>query len=246
MKKWFVSTIVICIIVNCSSVSAKSDKEILFRDIPWGSSYEEVKKVMGEYEFREKGREDTETDYVEQLLTDIYPQGFNSDVFTNEGGYGAYAYTKDKIDVAGYTSESTCFLFSRNANEDGTITWDNMENLSLYGAYYRIEPVSLESATEDLMEKLSSLYGEPDKYIDDSLEYGYSEDYIYYWYGADDTVVSLASHSYGDEAKPYTYIHISYATYKGDEWLHTADDLITQMKQADEAKSYGTGNTNGL
>lgn len=78
-------------------------------------------------------------------------------------------------------------LYFARTVHDETIT-ENREYTSLYGGSYDFEEIqNLSSMSDDIRNKLSSIYGEVD-HVEESTGWAGSKFTYYYWYGANDTV----------------------------------------------------------
>lgn len=222
-------------IVN-NTQKQSTDKEILFRDVPWGTNFDETQKLLPEFDLYGSTMEGLNAIGTKEVLTGKMYNS-NSD-YDGEISYYAMPLISPDIDVAGYPVY--CFyLYYTYSTENGFSLTD--DNTVLYGAEYEFEePQDLEAMYSDLTNKLSEIYGEPsDSY--DTANYLVSGTYTC-WYGANDTVVALQSYDYGEQ----TSIYISYAWLKGDELLQKANSALSTNKGNSEAEIYGNGSTNGL
>ena len=137
------------------------------------------------------------------------------------------------------------FYYSYSINENKIDFDDN--NTLLYGAQYEFEPQDIGSMYSDLFEKLSSVYGNPDKTENDTTQWGIKNTYTW-WYGANNTALVLRASDlsdYDDDLET-NKIYISYVWQKGDELLKASDDTLSQMQMDSETEIYGNGSTNGL
>ena len=173
--------------------------------------------------------------------------GSSDDSNVYDGKICLYAQPLDiaDVDVAGYSTPYLNFYYSYNINEN-KIDFDDSNTL-LYGAQYEFEPQDIDSMYSDLFEKLSSVYGDPDKTESDTTQWGIKNTYTW-WYGANNTALVLRASDlsdYDDDLETNN-IYISYVWQKGDELLKTADDTLSQMQMDGETEIYGNGSTNGL
>lgn len=219
-----------------------SEKEIVFRDIPWGTNYETVEQTYGEMNWLAIYGEDFVAPSVDSVLLDNDYAGID---FENKDINIVASALNGEAEVAGYTTTNIDLYFSYNV-EDGKILKTEADT-SLYGAKYTIEPSDLESATADLIEKLSSLYEEPYKNSTDSDMFGNIMEYTY-WKGANNTELVLKSQDASDdESGMYNdKITISYAWRNGDNLLQEASDAIATEKGSDESSIYGNQSVDGL
>lgn len=240
-KRLFLFTTMFTIAV-CSSTMAKEDeKEILFRDIPWGTSYTEVDSILSDLDIWNLSGEAFQTKSIEDIILGDY-QGIDfeySDINIIANAMNG------KIDVAGYTTDSVELYFAYVPN-DGVLNKTEEES-ALYGAQYVFLPRNLKEMSDDLISKLSSLYGEPEDTFNDTdfldLKYTYT-----YWKGANDTEVVLKTQDSSEDTTDLydDEIVISYVWLKGDGLLQTASDTLAGTANANESAVYGNDLTNGL
>lgn len=240
-KMFFISVLTASLFVT-TPVFAETDKEILFRDIPWGTSFTDVQNILSDFDWYGMSHEHMKRYPVQEVLTD---DDGDTDVFINGGiNIISVPFSTKETDVAGYTTSDINLYFAYTP--DGVFSKEDSQT-ELYGAKYEFEPQNLQSMYDDIKSKLTSLYGDPDDVTNDKSWTGVKNTYTW-WHGANDTVVVLAkSDSSGDIADLYDdELWISYAWEKGDELLKAADDAINQSNSDAEASAYGNGSTNGL
>ena len=243
MKRKFVMVLALTsIFSSVTPVFAKTDKEILFRDIPWGTSFSDTKDL-----FPDQCLFGMQLDGINAMSTKEILTGMSDDSNVYDGKICLYAQPLDiaDVDVAGYSTPYLNFYYSYSINEN-KIDFDDSNTL-LYGAQYEFEPQDIDSMYSDLLEKLSSVYGNPDKTESDTTQWGIKNIYTW-WYGANNTSLVLRASDLSDydDDLENNKIYISYAWQKGDELLKTADDTISQSNSDTEASVYGNGSTNGL
>lgn len=244
MKKLLLITMLIICLSLTVTVFAKTDNEILFREIPWGSSYSEVEQLLPDFDWYPMSFEYMRHYPVCEVLTDS-TSGFDDD-FTYGGiNITAQPFSNKETEVAGYTT-SDIELYFAFTSVNGVENQD-YNDTAFYGARYSFEPANLQGMTDDLTEKLSSLYGEPDDTKKDTDLWG-NKTTIIYWYGANDTVVTLRSvNSENDSTGLYNdELFIAYAWEKGDELLKDIDNKMKESASTGESANFGNGNTNGL
>lgn len=229
------------IVISVVPVMAETDKEILFREIPWGTSYADVDALHPEFGLWNLSGDMYVSPSVDAVLVDNHYAGIDFE-------YGDINIVGNvmngEIEVAGYTTSEMELYFAYVA-QDGVLS-KTEENSSLYGAKYKFEAMDLASMSTDLISKLSSLYGEPEKDTED-LDYSGNKYTYTYWYGANDTELVLKTQDAEEDNELYSdEVVISYAWRKGDEILQTASDTLKAEAQGVEAGVYGNGDTNGL
>jgi hypothetical protein len=238
MKKelFFISALAISLSI-ATPVFAQTDKEITFRDIPWGTNFNDTCKLLPEFDLFGNTQEGLSAVSTNDVL--------KGKMYGDYEGYdGAVCFhaippVSPDIDVAGYPIYNMYLYYTYSTENDFSLSDDNT---ILYGAQYEFEePQDLESMYSDLIDKLSKTYGEPDDTYDNATDYLAKGRYTC-WYGANDTAVALQSYDYGDESSVY----ISYAWLKGDELLGKANAAFSDSEKSSEAEIYGNGSTNGL
>ena len=235
MKRLVLPLMLLSLVSMSLTAHAEVEEEILFREIPWGTSFTEVKdNIIPELDW-----DSMHGDWMRVLtLNDIIADKSESMDFKNND-LCLDAYTIGEIDVAGYTVSQTSMYYAF-VPVGGSVTHEDSDT-ALYAAEYDIEPVDLDLAFADLFNKLVSVYGEPDA----SKQYEIFNEYpnvLYYWYGSNDTMVVLKRSPYKDD----NHIHIFYAWENGDKLLHEADDVVSGIKADEESSIYGNDNTDGL
>ena len=210
---------VLATMLSVCTVSADYDKEITFRDIPWGSDYETVEKELHSFILMDY------TDFQMPYTDDII--GINLGSTENEGTgiYCIFADMDDNFVVAGHKVEYAYLYFA------------DKDNPYFYGAKYCFEFEDYEGTGQDLLEKLSDIYG--DEYTD-YVTNQFSDEKSYVWNGANNTACSI---SLGDS---FETIEVSYVCKDGDEILEKLDSSKTQKKLDDENAIFGNGDNSGL
>lgn len=216
--------------------------EIVFREIPWGTSFPEVDSSLASWDLWNISGEGYKTCSVDDILIGDY-EGID---FEYSGINIISSAFKGEQDVAGYKTSDIDLYFVFLPNENGYLTYDEKDT-ALYGVQYMFEPVDLEDMYNDLTEKLTSLYGEPDKVTYDTdwldIQYTYT-----YWYGANNTELVLRSqNSENDTTDLYEdEIYITYAWREGDNLLKNASDAVKKEKRDKEKEAQGNSDVNGL
>lgn len=217
-----------------------TDKEILFRDIPWGTNYTDVDNLLGEFNLLEIAGEDYQTKSIDDI---IYGDYSGIDFKYNDINIIGSSLTSD-IDVAGYTPEQI-HVYLAYIPVNGKITHEDKDS-SLYGAQYEFTPVNIDQMETDLIEKLSSVYGDPDEQKTDSDFFENKSSYTF-WHGANDTELVLrALKTDPDSDFDDDTIYISYIWEKGDDLLQEANDILAKEANDKETSISGNGSTNGL
>lgn len=238
--------IAVIVLSACVSVPALAHtEEILFRDIPWGSSYATVQQLLPDYDWYDMSFDYMRTYCVEEVLTDKqYGDGV---VDFKNGGINMIArpFSDYEAKVAGYTT-SDFNLYFAYVPIDGVLTKSD-EDTAFYGARYDFAPQNLQEMKDDLTEKLTSLYEKPYEVTSTTDFLGIKTTYIR-WSGLNNTYVVLRSEdASGCESDIFDdSLSIAYAWGEGDNLLAAADNAISDSVSNAEAENYGNGNTNGL
>ncbi len=205
--------------------------EITFRDLHWGDSYTTVQDKY-------------------QKISNGYSSAYPEPAYVWAGGSKKYKYENGNLTtscscysdytVAGYDA-SLNFLFAYTVTDP---IKRELENTMLIGAQYNISSLSdPDGVANDLIEKLSSVYGDYSNTSTGSTLGGYSL-YYYYWTGANDTFIILKEMNGGKaDANSVT---ISYGWNGSDDYINAFDSAVSAETAADEATRFGDGNTDGL
>ncbi|MBR6187052.1 MAG: hypothetical protein IKQ41_12440 [Clostridia bacterium] len=186
MKKIACLLLTLILLVSCCAAFAEEtasgayEKPILFRGIPWGSTWEEAQKYLPE------GIEYSLSAICRMSRVDSYMQ-FNDKLYNDEQ-LGRYYYASDSkklngMKVAGYALSGLYLYFAGTSDDSGYLAMDETHGALLY-AEYRINAHNYDAVFKDLLDKLTSLYGDADVTNDKGTQY--------LWYGADGTMASLA------------------------------------------------------
>ena len=195
-------------LVICSSVTADpADEMILFRNTPWGITYEDSKEL---FDLIEPAYGWNET-FASRFL------GLSNSRSGKDhlGIYQFGALSNEK--VAGYNISQIQLFYAYSVDQDGFRDTEK-ESAKLCIAGYVIDEKDTQTETirEDLKNKLSLRYGD----VDDSNE----TEHYYVWYGAEGTKVSLwAQHSWGGSNRK---IYINYSYTGCEELLDAAEKAI--------------------
>lgn len=242
MKKIALVTL-LCFAIS-TSVLAQTDQEILFRDIPWGTSCSDVKNQYLPISYFDIAGEAFVTCSVNEIIYGS-ANGINfenNDINIVSHGSG-YDFT-----VAGYTPDEICLYYSYLV-KDGKIS-KSEDDSALYGAEYQFKPQNTAEFTSDLTEKITSIYGEPDSKESDSPLFVHYDYKYTTWNGANNTKVVLKTII--DKSDEDSMLHMSdkvfiiYVWEGGDSLLQEANDAISNELKEIEASNYKNGNTDGL
>lgn len=244
MKRAFVVVLASTLLtgLGCNiSLASEGEKEITFRDIPWGTAFPAVDEQLGSWELWNMNDELLKTYSADDILLGDYKgidfeySGMNiiSNAFNGEQS------------VAGYTTSGIKLYFAF-LPVDGYLTYDESDT-ALYGAQYEFKPTNREEMYNDLTNKLSELYGEPAKVTDDSDMWGNAYTYTY-WYGANDTELVLRCTDATNDTTDFydDEIFVSYVWRGGDDLLQQGSDAIKKEKSDKEDAAREVGSSDGL
>ena len=211
---------------QAAKMADPENDKILFRNIPWGSSYQEVTSQISVNHWSKP-----DPDYATTVK--------NGMMDTGDIKYMDYVRCKTRgtpdMKVAGYPVDSILLWFVYTQDSNGHLTRD-INDTAFYLAEYVIKPKDIDVVEKDLIEKLTSVYGD----VDEEATGGYTiKEHRYLWYGSNKAVLVLTSQRYNSGSN---YIRITYGWLEGDEYLQKAYDCIV----AEEAENIGDGNTDGL
>lgn len=247
MRKPYIAIIALTLLL-CGNVYGKTEQEITFRSIPWGTSCAIVESQYFAFDFMHVTGDWTTVCSCNEVM---YNNQFRGTRFDNNDiniSASSFSYDIDEITVAGYALESINMYYAYTVSPDGHIQ-KSTDTSALYGAEYIFEPQDLYGMSGDIKEKLTSLYGEPDDMEEEKESLtGYLEIYTI-WYGANNTKVVLAT---TEDLKPNgTFrlgngLRIVYLWEEGDNLLQKASDAISNELKEAESTNYGNSNTDGL
>ena len=161
MKKIIAIVFAFMFLVSNVTFAEVHDEAILFRNVTWGSDYATVKEVLpdGVETYGLKTEE-----YWYPILDRMYDTTFNY----LKAELGCYTYTKSStmknVKVAGYAVDAISLYFVYQVGPDGLLVKDDAHT-SLIFAEYKLEPKDSDAVYSDLVNKLSSLYGDIDHVI---------------------------------------------------------------------------------
>lgn len=149
MKKVISLLLVLCCVVSAFSFSAyaKYDKEILFRDIPWGSNYTDVIDALKDLNVEWNSITKIGYRTTMDIMVDWY-----KDEETDYRTISLVDTKKANEKIAGLPIKSIALYFT------------NKDTTSLFMAEYEFDTSNMnDSALDELFNKLAELYGAPDK-----------------------------------------------------------------------------------
>lgn len=219
-----------------ASFAENPGEHIIFRNIPWGSSYQEVVNALSKTGLKWSSPAVKTGRTIRNTIIDNIGYGFDYET----GVYINTDYKSPQLNVAGYDTTRITLYFAYTTDKNGDLPKD-LEHTAFCLAKYEFEPTDLSAMTEDFIMKISALYGEVDEMLSDTLVI---ENNYFLWYDNDRNIVGLENELYPiTESKN---IYISYGWGEGDSILQRANDIQYAEALAEEAKKFGTDNLDGL
>ena len=226
MKKVLSMICLFVMIFSCSAMADENLQEIKFRGMEFGSAASDIAIIVNEENngpfFLSQG--DPLYSYSPQDIAytciTLLADGFQ----VNENNYDAIRVEReDSMEIAGHKTRGGMLCFVKPV-VNGVIVENNMESLFYAGAY-----VFDISAKEDLKNKLTVLYGEPEK-----GKYNKAE--MHTWYGKNNTAI------YMTEASAISnFLGLTYAWLEFENIFNETCAYLEQQNQPAEttASTYG-------
>lgn len=218
MKRCFmflmIFTLCISIITQCMAEEKENKEPIVFRGLEWGSSWPVVEKTLSD---QLKYNHRSLWDNWETAEFYIY---YNQDKKWYSETLGVLVVlspvNRSEFKVAGYSVKETGVYFIYTPDEkSGLLVYDD-EHTALVRGYYRIKSETPVIVYEDLVKKMTALYGQPE------YEHGGSGNKIVtpVWRGEGGTMVSVQL----EESLQQVYIRYSYSG--ANDLMQTAHDAL--------------------
>lgn len=226
--------------------SSSIEREILFRDIPWGSDSFSAKESMEQSGI-------TSNFVWKNMNMPSVEHLFVIDFYSSVPNAGNTAYFYD-FEVAGHKVSQACMNFMYKV-ENGIVDRNTDE---LYSAVYTLDVADHQTVYDSLKQKLTDLYGEGEE--SESSRKGlilagdYSGGYKYKilettWNGANDTFVTLRWTSNTNDAASVQQecgIMIAYGKSDADKKLDALREAIDEEKKKEDRDKSQSGNNAGL
>lgn len=218
---------------SCCAIAEDGEAPILFRGAEWGGTYADTIKALPK---ETKIRDLSTSEYWYDVDNWLYNENAWGD--TLKGELGGYTYVKSSslkgMQVAGYDIDALYLYFAFVPGKDGLLVKDE-KNTAFIFAYYKLEPKDPDAAYDDLLSKLTNLYGEVDLHQSDAPYISYEQNL---WRGGNGTMVSLLREDYPSGSH---YIYIKYSFAGANELMKKAYDALV-LEETKNANS----NTDGL
>lgn len=187
MKKIILLFLMIILLSAVASFAHAYDGEILFRDIPWRTRFGDVLsslKVIDSY---------TSTPDM-RAVEELNPLHYSYDARCDYTSFKK-SLTNIKFQVAGYKVSRIDLYFFAGCSDD-QYTTDPYEG-TLYRAVYNIDVVNAAATYEDILAKMTAIYGEGNiEHVEDRSSFGSYYMKTCTWNGINNTGVVLYSEEY--------------------------------------------------
>lgn len=211
--------LLICaLLFNAAAVGETYSEEIKFRGLDWGCSFNdalnELKSSAGLGLYENLLDKDTDLDYFYDLFVekdaDVHYLDFSVSVADSGFEFSARDFSEDFF-VAGHLVSEIC-VFGIYGVVNGKVSTERSDAKFYKGSYYFETTENTKTIYDDLVAKLTEMYGEPSE-----NDFSYS-DYSLIWSGANNTAVTIEF----DDGK-YPMLNLDY-------WDLNCLDLIVEMQ----------------
>lgn len=231
MKRVFALVLVFALILGVCGIASATDA-FTFRGIPWLTSRAEVKNQLSAEGFK-AWWDDKDCGAPDWFQT---WSNINGNYVVADGGCNVSYH---KVPVAGYTADLNVYFWLPIVNDR---VQRDPELAEFYLACYEITDIdNMDPVYDDLLAKLTSLYGTPKNKDSDS---SWTDTIGSLWTADDDSLIWLARYrAYGD-----TKVKIWYAAPKTTETLQALElQIAAEVREAeDAAREENKTNTDGL
>lgn len=210
------------------------DSGIMFRDIPWYTTREDMEKIFAENEIAESDNF-TEDNNAYRLSVINFENVYDSGDYVEGGGYSTRYHG---MTVAGYTPSEVDVSYMYPVNNDGSLTKDN--NLAqFYFARYVFDTndyTGLQAVHDDLLGKLKTIYGDAPTLSEE--KYWTTET----WADENDNTIQLLI---SDDAD---YVCLAYIAGDADTRLDAVQTALDNeaLAQEESERQANASNTDGL
>lgn len=236
MKKTIAFLATLLLAVSCAfSACAQETRPITFRGVPWGTAHDEaIKQLQMDGVSFDTYAMGTKMKTIEDIIYDGI--GF----YNYEAAfYHRIDFQSPKFSVAGYSDADVLVYFVYAPDNSGNFTAEEKDSV-FFAAKYELDVNDVAAVREDLKAKLSSLYGEPCNEKEKTLIF---ENTWVTWEDEEGNLVVLGTREYQETTRK---VYIWYAWGEANQLLQQSNDALYAAARADEAKSFGAGNTEGL
>lgn len=204
MKRLVVLVLLTALMLLCVAKAdvATCDTEILFRDLPWGCSIDEaIKNFQNSGIDNARLREDEDVYSMNNHWSGVDKSAFE------------YSSTNlsDDFFVGGHLVDEI-YAYAIYGIKDGQVSKKTEDSKLYKGAYFFKSQDNVRGVYDDLVDKLTGLYGEPEPNLDSIM----GESQI--WYGLNNTAVVITI--YDEE---FSLLYLEY-------WDLNVEEMINEMQ----------------
>lgn len=236
MKRIIAFLTALLLAVGCSlSACAQETRPITFRGVPWGTAHDEtIKQLQMDGVSFDTYAMGTKMKTIEDIIYDGI--GF----YNYEAAfYHRIDFQSPKFNVAGYSDADVLVYFVYAPDDSGNFTAEEKDSV-FFAAKYELDVNDVAAVREDLKAKLSSMYGEPCNEKEKTLIF---ENTWITWEDEEGNLVVLGTREYQETTRE---VYIWYTWGESNRLLQQSNDALYAAASAEEAKSFGEGNTEGL
>lgn len=231
MKRWIVLLYTLLLLLPVVHASADVDSEIVFHNIPWGISINEL-----ETQLEDRGIKINVDDIRDKQRMAVWSYDFISPDVFEESGYRIYfyLYEEDKMPkVAGHLVNQMDFYAHYGLNNEELSLDADDSCYYMVKCGFNVHDEKAPAVYNDLAKKLTRLYGDGSS---DVVFYdvgdGYTYNYII-WNGSEDTAVCLCHREDGDGE--FHCVDLMYGHKNIEETLKKVRKLVIENEIASVA-----------
>lgn len=249
MRK-FACLLVVLVLVASSTALAD---EILFRDIPWGSNIDDVENHIGSIGYH-TSEDESYLPYWSKYDGDPFGLALGSAHYP-VGWLSYYMLWDDSFLIAGYPLSTMSVWMTYGLDGDNVLR--NREDSRLYMAAYTFSVLDIETTYDDLVIKLTTLYGHGEETIENGGGYYADSEKVgeyttiertIVWIGDENTSVRLASCTSDrgiEEDWTDNYLVLMYGKTDSDAHLDSVSAAV-KNELLNQEEINRTDNTDGL
>lgn len=236
MKKFVVAILIVSLVLlNLVPALGEYDKPILFRNVPWGATYNEVIQTFPDSLTMEQLEPKNWFSSLDEVMycgsSEIIPDSSPVVYYAEPKRYGFLGKSLEPlrdVKVAGYELENLELYFTL-IPQNGEIVRAKPYTSLIYAVYHiKTNYDEAKSAFNDITNKLASLYGSYEQNTIEYISFWDSKAAHYFqnvWRGKDGTILSLVSQNHEG------HIYIRYSFEGANDLVLTALNVEKQNNQ---------------
>ena len=234
--KRIIALLMLLILFIAPVTSLAEQKPIQFRGIEWGSSYSDVDSILNKEGISLSSNFEN---FHKNLDSLIYEESGSFDI---AAAFSSSTFILENTSVAGYTVDDVTAYFAYREIDINT-NLPNKENAIFFSAKYNFgEIVDYDAVYDNLLTKLSHIYGEPNDKREKSIVAAWN--FVWYvWYDEFGNGIALRRETFDGHLDEIT---LWYFSANADELIQNSYDLVKAHALEEEAKKYGLDNLEGL